>query len=107
MRPYSRPAHRPYPRAVKALHQVERGRVAKCPRCEHAVAAHARDEQGQRVCTRGKGSVACRECAHTQALRSEPVRAMFLLGEGLALAPRASSWEPLVLSPWRRPVLGV
>ncbi|MFD0208965.1 hypothetical protein ACFVH9_07495 [Streptomyces hirsutus] len=70
MRPYSQVNRRPYPRAVRALHQVERVlRVPECPACGHPVRVHA-IEGGQRVCTRGCGRVSCRSCAHNQAALS-------------------------------------
>ncbi|MFI2434613.1 hypothetical protein [Streptomyces sp. NPDC018693] len=40
--------------------------AGQCLVCWHPVDAHA-VEAGHRVCTRGYGRVACRECAHGQA----------------------------------------
>lgn len=98
MKPYSRPTGRPFPNADRALHQLARGRLPQCPRCEHPVIAHARDDAGQRVCTRGQGLVTCRECAHVQAAMPDHVRAVFYLAECFKLAPRADSWRPFVLA---------
>ncbi|MFJ2719399.1 hypothetical protein [Streptomyces sp. NPDC087437] len=61
--------HRPYPRVDRARHQVERGRApepTRCPACNHFVSRHAL-EDGQPVCTRGKGLVSCRDCAELWA----------------------------------------
>jgi hypothetical protein len=67
VRPYSRPNRAPYPRVTRALHQVGRAlRVPTCPQCGHPLRVHA-IEAGHRVCTRGHGVIACRDCAHTYA----------------------------------------
>jgi hypothetical protein len=70
--------HRPYPRRGRALAQVERGRVPDpplCPICAHPVLRHAL-EDGQRVCSLGEGTVACRACAELEA--RSPAMAGFL-----------------------------
>lgn len=96
MKTYRR--HRTRPSAERALHQVQRGRLPQCPRCDHAVIAHAYNDEGQRVCTRGQGLVACQVCARVQAEMREPARAMFYLAQALQLAGKAAAWRPLVLS---------
>lgn len=93
--------HRRYrtrPSAERALHQVQRGRLPECPRCLHPVIAHALDDGGQRVCTRGVGLVSCRECARVQAVMPEAMRGMFYLAQAFQLAAKAAAWKPLVLS---------
>ncbi|MFJ8348964.1 hypothetical protein ACIQ9J_21910 [Streptomyces sp. NPDC094153] len=76
--------HRPYPNADRARHQVERGRVpepTRCPVCDHHVSRHAL-EDGQPVCTRGKGPVSCQDCAELWA-RMPAVAAMAEFGRTL------------------------
>ena len=97
MSTYARGGYRPFPRAVRARHQVERGRLPLCPRCGHAVIAHA-IEEGRRVCTRGQGVIACRDCARPQARMSPAMRSVFDLAEAFRLAPRPELWQPLVLT---------
>lgn len=61
--------HRPYPDTARALAQVKRARLPappSCPICFHPVTRHATDD-GQPVCTRGPGLVACRDCAEAWA----------------------------------------
>lgn len=85
--------------AERALHQVQRGRLPQCPRCNHPVIVHACSDEGQRVCTRGQGLVACRECAHVQAAMHEPTRRVFYLAETFRLVGQgADVWKPLVLT---------
>jgi len=96
MRTYQ--SHGPRLSAERALHQVQRGRLPQCPRCNHPAIAHACNDKGQRVCTRGRGLVACRECAHVQAEMREPTRGVFYLAETFRLAGQgADVWKPLVL----------
>ncbi|MFJ1653492.1 hypothetical protein ACIOC2_19305 [Streptomyces sp. NPDC088337] len=76
--------HRPYPNADRARHQVERGRApepTRCPVCDHHVSRHAL-EDGQPVCTRGKGPVSCQDCAELWA-RMPAVAAMAEFGRTL------------------------
>lgn len=85
--------------AERSLHQVERGRLPQCPRCDHPAIVHAFDEAGQRVCTRGLGVVSCRSCAHGQAVIGEPARAMLDLAQALRMAGSRDAWKSFVLSP--------
>lgn len=72
MKAYARQGHRPYPKADRARNQIERvGYAPGCPGCGHPIRVHAFEGQ-QRVCTRGHGRVACRECAHNQASLTKP-----------------------------------
>ncbi|MFJ5037921.1 hypothetical protein [Streptomyces parvulus] len=102
MRPYSRPNHRPYPNAGRALSQAERAlAVPECPGCGHPVRVHA-VEGGQRVCTRGWGRIACRYCAHNFASLSRVGQAAV---DGVLAGMRhASRWVPSHMQ-WARPVV--
>lgn len=91
---------RSYPRAVRAQHQIKRvAHLPGCPGCQHPVMSHAL-EGGQRVCTRGVGRVACRDCALHQATLSEPGRAMFDLANALQRGRRGKPPGPLKLTQW-------
>lgn len=95
MRTHAR--RRPRPDVDRALHQVARGQLPECGRCQHPVMAHAHDEAGRRVCTR-VGPVSCRTCSEVQARMPAPVLAMFSLAQAFQLAPRPDSWKTLVLT---------
>lgn len=61
--------YRPYPATQRALNQLERGRApepTRCPICDHPVHHHA-TENGQPVCSRGRGLISCRDCAELWA----------------------------------------
>lgn len=88
---------RPRPDVDRALHQVARGRLPECERCQHPVMGHAHDEEGRRVCTR-VGLVSCRACAEAMARMPQPALAFFCLAQALQLAPRPDSWKTLVLT---------
>lgn len=91
---------RSYPCAVRAQHQITRAaQLPECPGCQHPVMAHAL-EGGHRVCTRGVGRVACRDCALGQATMGEPARAMFDLATALQRGRRGNPPGPLKLTRW-------
>lgn len=70
---------RPYPDIGRAHRQVKRHpEPPACPLCDHLVRHHAL-EDGQPVCTRGPGRVACRDCAETYA-RMPVIGSMLELG---------------------------
>ncbi|MEU6594795.1 hypothetical protein ABZ923_37305 [Streptomyces sp. NPDC046881] len=78
-----------------------------CPGCGHAVEAHP-VEARQRVCTRGYGRVACRECAHGLASLvaerygsnvAECFAAELRRGQGLRL-PRGYALARPVVAGW-------